>query len=290
MANMLDKTDRAHCVLSHPSQGDRVVSKIARYDWMTDSKPGTFRLVSKHDLNIDDEYQRNSVSSTKVLAIAKSWDWTLLGVLLVVEREDGSLWVFDGGHRARAAFLRDDIFTLPCMVYQVSGIAEEAKAFLGHALMVSTIGAIDKFKAALCARDQLTARVAALLSELGLRVTKCAKHKTDVKCINTIMSMVKTDEALAKRVIEFVLAATDDSPIDSDVLSGIMFCCENFKPTCDFLLEYGPKLATFTMAEMKRAINQQKAEIGKGGERVMAIGILSLVNKHRSPRGRITLR
>lgn len=236
-------------------------------------------MLAKQQLNIDSRYQRDSVSETKVLKIAKRWDWMLIGVIIVVRRDDGTFWVVDGGHRTRASFYRDDVTEMPCMVYELATVSEEAKAFLGKNLMVTNVSSVDKHKAAVCAEDDTAMVAAKLLDSLGIEVAGTANSCNQLKCINTFTNMVRTDQELARRVLVFVLKQGEGKPASSIVLRGIFALCLRLRDRVDVLSQYGDKLARHSQKEMEVRIRQMRAECGKGGEKIEALAMLSLINK-----------
>lgn len=119
MPNMLDKRD--HSFAPNPN-GKGSQEKVEKYRWAKSSSPGEMMHLSKDELNLDDQYQRERVSEEAVVKIARNFDWALFGVLKVARRTDGTLWVFDGGHRLRACFYRSDIKTIPCIVFSMDDI------------------------------------------------------------------------------------------------------------------------------------------------------------------------
>jgi hypothetical protein len=256
-----------------------MIPKRIKNNWSNGGKPGQFRLIDKHALSIDGRYQRDQVSENKVREIARSWDWVLLGALMVVKRNDGSLWVFDGGHRTRASFYRDDVTLLPCMVYEIDDLSNEAKAFLGKNLMITNVRPVDKYKAAVCAEDEIAKKAENLLSELGIKACQHGTTSKSIRCINTLMSMIECDEHLARRCFIFCLARTDGEIVSSQVLRGLFTLCQHFADQFDVLELYGEKLARHSQREMGVRIRQTRAETGKGGERIEALALLSLINK-----------
>ena len=144
--NILNK----QCKALAPTFGNAAasVSKREKFSWAEPCTPGTFLMIEKDALNIDGTYQREEVSKSKVLEIARDWDWKLLGTLSVIMRKDGTFWVVDGGHRCRASFFRDDIKELPCMVFEAEDEKTEAKAFVGTNTMKSSVSAYHKHRAA----------------------------------------------------------------------------------------------------------------------------------------------
>ena len=286
MTNILDKTDVSMVKLG---TGDKMVPKRERYNWKPLGRRGEFRLLSKHLIYIDGRYQRDQISDAKVMEIARNFDWTLFGVLLVVVRNDGTHWAIDGGHRLRGSLRRDDVDVLPCMVFGMEQLSDEAQAFLGNCLFRTAISAIAKHNASLCANDETANKVGSLLLDCGLEVKSACTTNRHVKCIKAITDMVAEDESLAGRVLRLSLSLCGDSPVDSLVLKGLFFLARHFRPKFDFLHEYGEKLSQFSQPELLKAINTARIELGLGGTRTIAIGILSLVNKNKTAKHRLVL-
>jgi hypothetical protein len=126
-----------------------------------------------HELLIDPVYQRSAeadASKTLIRRIAQFWDWALCQPLAVAKRADGQLYVVDGQHRLEAARLRGDIHDLPCVVTSYRDAGDEAAAFVALNQQRRPLSAIDLFKAALAAEDEIAVRAAKLLTEAGLRL------------------------------------------------------------------------------------------------------------------------
>jgi hypothetical protein len=279
MVNILDRSDRSLSPVPRANGRPAMIPKRSKNDWSLGGKPGRFCMIDKNELNIDGRYQRGQVSETKVREIARNWDWVLLGVILVVQRLDGTYWVFDGGHRTRGSFYRDDIQMLPCMVYSIDDLSDEAKAFLGKNLMVTNVSSVDKYKAAVVANDETANKASALLGEFGIEVSFNASKTKQIKCINTLLSMIDRDEALAKRCFVFCLGRSEGSPVSSTVMRGLFALCQRLSDRVDVLEKFGEKLARHNQREMEVRIRQMRAECGKGGEKVEALALLSLINK-----------
>lgn len=283
MVNILDRSDRS---LPDFRGAKTRIPQRTKNNWSQGGKQGRFCMVDKNDLNIDGRYQRSQVSEAKVLEIARNWDWALLGVVLVVERNDGTYWVFDGGHRTRATFYRDDIQALPCMVYSMDELSEEAKAFLGKNLMITNVSSVDKYKAAVVAKDDTACKASKLLADVGIEVTASSKSAKKLTCIGTLLTMIDKDEALAKRCLLFCVGQAEAVNVSCIVMRGVFALCHHFADRVDVLDKFGEKLARHSQAEMLVRIRQMRAECGKGGEKVEALALLSLINKgcqHKLP-------
>lgn len=279
MTNILDRSDRSLAPVPMRNGESMLIPKRNKNDWSNGGSPGRFCFINKKDLNIDGRYQRGQVSEVKVREIARNWDWILFGVILVVERSDGSFWVFDGGHRTRAAFYRDDIDLLPCMVYVVADLPDEAKAFLGKNTMVTNVNSVDKYKASVVANNEIALKASKMLAEIGVAVSYTAKQGKQIKCIKTLLAILERDELLAKRCLVFCFARSEGTPISSHVLRGLFALCHHFSGSVDILEKYGERLAKHNQREIDVRIRQMRAECGKGGEAVEALALMSLINK-----------
>lgn len=281
MNNILNKADVSFSV-RHKRDGEKVMhAKRALSDWSQGGLPGKFRMVPKADLNIDGRYQRERVSDSKVKQIARKWDWVLLGVILVVERVDGSLWVFDGGHRTRASFYRDDVHLLPCMIYKVADLSDEAKAFLGKNLMTTNVSSVDKFKASVVAEDEVAIATKEILQNCGVEVKNYSSGSGQLRCVNTMQKMVGKDVVLARRCFEFMMERADGTVVRSHALRALFTLCDHFASDFDVLEQHGAKLARHSQDEFEVRIRQMRAECGKGGEKIDALALLSIINKGR---------
>lgn len=274
--NILSKVDRSMAPVPNRSAA---VAKRDKFDWSTGGSRGVFRWIAKNDLNIDSRYQRDQVSEAKVRDIARDWDWLLLGCVSVIEREDGSLWVFDGGHRARASFFRDDVKELPCMVHKVATVNEEAKAFVARNTMVSNVAAYDRYKASVCAEEPIAISVQSILDEFCLTASKGgASGAGYLSCIGTLQSCVKEDAEDARKVLRFLLSIAGDRLVVGKVLSAMFTLYRHFKPRFDVLEKYGEKIARHSQREIEVKIGQFATECGKGGNVIGAKAILELIN------------
>lgn len=276
--NILSKVDRSLAPV--PSATKVVaVSKRDKFAWSTGGSRGEFRWIAKNDLNIDSRYQRDQVSEAKVLEIAREWDWLLLGCISVIRREDGSYWVFDGGHRTRGAFYRDDIKELPCMVHEVATVNDEAKAFVARNTMVSNVAAYDRYRASVCAEEPVALSVQSILDEFGLTASKGGTSGAGyLSCIGTLQSCVKEDAEDARKVLRFLLGIAGERIVVGKVLAAMFLLYRHFKPKFDILEKYGEKINRHSQREIEVKISQFSTECGKGGNVIGAKAILELIN------------
>jgi len=272
--NILDKTDMSLAPIPYSPS----ITKREKFSWATGGTTGVFRWIDKRNLNIDGCYQREAASKAKILDIAREWDWLLLGAISVIERSDGSYVVFDGGHRTRASFYRDDIDTLPCMVYQVATLTNEAKAFVACNTMTSNVDAIDRHKASVCAEEPVAIRVSELLSSCGICIAKTPHGTSQIQCIGAIASATKEDAATAKRCLLLCieLATEYNESVEGAVFSGLFRLARSIG---DNMWRHEERIKRHSQKEIAVRIRQYRAETGKGGQTIAAKAIMHLINK-----------
>lgn len=277
MENILVKKDKS--MAPTPSAG--AVPKREKFAWTTNSEPGEFVMVPKKDLNIDGSYQRGEVSKQKVLEIAKNWDWKLFGALSVVMRENGSLWVYDGGHRTRAAFYRDDISDLPCMVFEVKTMTDEAKAFVGANTMKSNVSAFHVYRASVKAKEPVALATKAVLEKFGYEATQDGKKPFGFSAISTLKKLVEEDARLAERVFSVCAEmAIDGEQTPAATLRGLFVLAKKLDGKADILANgHREKLKKEGIAGIEAAIRREKHIAGQGGQLVEAKALLDLLNK-----------
>ena len=273
--NILNKADQSLSEMP----GGHTVSKVKRYRWTTGGSVGVFEWINKKDLNIDGRYQRDQVSKQKVLTIAGEWDWLLLGTISVIEREDGTFWVFDGGHRVRASLHREDVDSLPCMVHKITGVNEEAKAFVARNTMVSNVSAFDRFHASVCAEEPVANATNAILRDFGLTPVKGGNESGRViACIGAVQKCVEENAEDARAVLAFCLTLIGGMPVTGKVLLGMFTLHQHFKPRFDVISRFGDKIARHSQREIEVKMNQFSTECGKSGNVIFAKAILELIN------------
>jgi len=282
--NILNKTNKSQVPVCGNLKNQ--VPKREKYSWSKPCSPGTFLLVSKEDLNIDGTYQREQASEAKVREIAREWDWKLYGALSVILRPDGSMWIFDGGHRCRAAFLRDDITELPCMVFAVGDHTDEARAFLGTNLLQSAVTAYHKHRASVITSEPTALAAQAILTKYGYVVARAAS-KNGFAAIGTLRKIVKEDARTADRVFSACveLAGNHQDPISGEVIEGLFRCQRRLEGKADILSNGNlEKLKKETLPGIEAALRREKHIAGRGGAMVGAKAILDMLNKGKHRR------
>lgn len=260
--------------------------KVEHYGWKVDNSPGVFRQVKKSDLLIDYRYQRENVKNHKVLQFASRWSWIACGCLTVVDRGEEGLFVVDGQHRKLAADKRSDINTLPCLVYRGLPIQQEAMTFVTMNNTRSSVDSLGRFKAKLVAGETIATGIKQMISAAGYRITNTDSDHT-VRCISAIERAYMQNQEIAESAWNMSVLVSAGQAVTRDIYSGL------------FKLEYElqragagsiwdedtkEKLTRYGSSLLMQAINSIRGLTGKGGERIGAAAILSVINHKRSTR------
>jgi hypothetical protein len=256
--------------------------KREKYQWAEACQPGVFKMVKKENLNIDGAYQRDEVSRGKVVEIARNWDWKLFGSLSVIERPDGTLWIYDGGHRCRASFYRDDIADLPCMIFKAEEADSEARAFIGSNTMKSNVAAYHIHRASVVANEPTAMKAVAILQKHGFKVTQ-GESVNGFCAIGTMHKLVKKNPTLTDRTFELCAKmAKTEGYISGTVLTAIYECALKLEGIIDiFEAECADRLCEAGLTGLNAAIVREKVIVGKGGPLVAAKAVLDILNKGR---------
>lgn len=198
------------------------ISKVDRYKWSKLDQPGSFKMISKHDLIIPvDHYQRNG-SDAKVNRIAAKFSWSAFQVLSVTKAGGGKYRVIEGGHRTRAALKRDDVDMLPCMVFEMDTVENEAKAFLEVNVNRMPMRAVDRHKAYITAGDDLAIKVEAYVTVVGRRI-ESNQGATSISCVNELRRCIAEDENAFCRVWPLIADLCEGKKITRDIVLGLFW-------------------------------------------------------------------
>jgi len=257
------------------------LSKRERYSWTITDQPGDFAKISKKELRVDQSYQRKH-SEAKINNLAKEWSWVACGAISVALRSDGEWFVMDGQHRVLAALKRDDIDVLPCMVFDINVIAEEARGFLATNTNRKAMNAADKFKALLMTEDHAARIVNELVSFAGRTVQSGGgSSPTAFSAVSAMLLCVKEDEQAMRRAWPAIMDVCEGKRIIQPFIAGMWYLERNLLDD-ESLWEpkWRKRLAKIGYEELLRSINSAAAFYGSGkGNKISAVGILQAINK-----------
>lgn len=253
------------------------MSKVAKFGWILRDRPGQFMEISKDQLHIDHDYQRDKVVIGKVRDIQSNWSWAGCGVILVARRPDGSFWVFDGQHRVLAARNRSDITALPCLVFDVDDKTQEAAGFLVCNSERKPVTAIAKFKAMVLTKDPASTVVSRVFDRLGVVFTDNPSGRGQLACVAACLRMASANPEAFERVLAVAIDVCGDEPVHSNILDGLSWIERKHGLMSD--RRFVGRLSTVSRHEILDAISRFAAAEGNRGEKVSGTAILKCVNK-----------
>lgn len=257
-------------------------TKIERYKWKMRGDRGRFAEIHKKLLNIDAKYQRTA-NEPKILKICSNWYWPGCGVILVARRRDGTYWVFDGQHRVLGALRRSDIEELPCMVYDLPDVSDEAAAFLIANLLRKPMTAHQSFFAAVVSGDEAALIVVRACSRVGLDIGSDPKlvRKDMPNTTRAIGMLLKIATDSGEHVLGMILQACveicTDRPISQVLLASLHVIHQRIEDGVSPRLIQ--RFATVGPAELEKKAREYASMCGGGGSTSWAKGMIEIANR-----------
>ena len=157
--------------------------------------PSRTEKVVINQLGVDETYQR-PVSKAKVNKIVKNFNPIGMGPILVSEREDGSLWIFDGQHRVEALKILGEL-VWEVTIYSGMTLKDEATAF--RLLQEgSKANAAERYVSELAAGVKETIAIENLLNQNGFTVKRGSSKYT----IKLQILLKKFTENMALKILK----------------------------------------------------------------------------------------
>ena len=201
-------------------------TKTERYGWARLKGKTALEWISKKELMLDvDKYQRTRRSTNKILRLAREFDMRACNALVVALRYGSGVkqyFVVDGGHRLQAAWKREDIDMLPCLVYASESVPEEATLFRQVNKFRSNLPADMDYRAALAAGDSVAWGVERMIRADGYTVNPRGK-KWSVKCIRAMLKWYKNAPVQTKAIWPLVVKIHAGEPIDGRIFEALAY-------------------------------------------------------------------
>ena len=269
-----------------PQTAAKIITRLRKQGFTVRGGMGTFMLIPKQDLSIDHSYQRGLIAS-RVQKLAKDWDWMACGALIVVLRPDGTFWVPAGQHRHAASLLLDWITELPCLVWEVDSVPQEAGVFLRSA-DVHHVPAVQQFKALLMTGDKDALVVNELIESVG-RVPANHASGATVTCLQACINSVRTDEEAMRRVWPLIAEICKGDTLSGQIVRAV-FYVETHLPAGVSLTDarWRRRVRGLTLKDFTDAMNAAAGHLGNRHTKSLAEGIVRAIDKkakHKLPWG-----
>ena len=260
------------------------VSKEERYGWRTLDKPGVFMEIPKQQLRIDPSYQRDETSELRIRTIREGFRWSSFGCLLVAQRPDLSLWVYDGQHRTLAVMKMASISHVPCMVYQCDTVEDEADNFLSANTVRGMVAVFHKFRAAIRSGHPLEVAVKEMVERSGYHITRNGSGAKSVSCVGHLLKEYAARPDICRRVWNFSVELYAGAPVIGEVFSSLC-AFEDYMTKRKFGSIADAKIREKLLVSGKNSIighiRDAHREFHKSGPHVGSAGIVALLNAGR---------
>ena len=258
-------------------------SKVEKFGWTVIDAPGKYLMIRKNKLKVNKQYQR-PVNNRFALQIAAKWSWVSCGTLAVVN-SNGEYFIIDGQHRKIAADKRDDIRDLPCIVYELDGLKEEAEVFLTINKNRKRLSRFDELNPKYIIGDECIVELSELLEESDCRFSTSRGPGT-VSFLASLEKSYATNSNLTKSLWPLYLESQKGEILDGNIWTGLFYIYRQhpIEPNDIEKLQKAGKL------KILQSINKAKAFYNKGGERTNAMGILQILNHGKAEKNRIDLK
>lgn len=262
------------------------MTKAERYEWSEIGDPAARKMIPVKTMRVDLTYQRDSVSDSKVLWIARNWDHGAVGALTVSQREDGLYYVIDGNHRREAAVRRGDITALPCNVLAGLTVPEEARLFRLLNLKRVGVNSYTKYRSALVEGDETTVACEQMLSALGFKVHQDASPDV-IAFPEALTKSFAVNPGNCKWALKICRSMVGPKEgLSKDMFRGVFYLLQHgadVERVCQRAETVYPAggrpLIQNAIAEALLTLGKTKAH-----DRISAVGILKLLNHHtRNP-------
>lgn len=241
--------------------------------------PGILMTIDKSRLYIDPQYQRR-INDYLVARITANWSWVSCGTLLVSQRpNNGQYFVIDGQHRWKAATNLAHVRALPCLLFELDTIKDEAIGFLASNTERRFPTLRDQFKALLIAEDP-TAHALAVLCNQYSRTISAPSSATTVSCVSDCMRLLGENTAAFQRIFPLAAEICAGYPIPGRMFRALHYL-ESHMPRRESLANdfWRRRLAKIGYVELYASIRQATIYEGNGHGRTCATGVLRVLNK-----------
>jgi hypothetical protein len=255
---------------------ESTLDKAKRYGWSIPDNPGKLEWLDKNKILIQSAYQREAIPS-KIKEITSNFTWISFGVLVVALR-DGQYWAIDGQNRLEAAKRRREFEKVPCIVFETSGLKEEAKAFLGTNTLRKPVTARGKFNASIVCEDEIAMHVHNTLKALGIVVKETANTASDFKAIALALKLAKEDRDRFDTVMMVAADLCPDMVIQATLIDGLFYIDKRLTGGIT-QKRFHNRLKSIGVKKLLEAANKAATFFIHRGAKEFAFGMMEEINR-----------
>jgi hypothetical protein len=200
----------------------KTVDKSEIYPWVIMDQSGELMWIHKSNLKVNSKYQRQP-NGGKIALITKEFWWVGFNTLTVARR-GGKYWVIDGQHRLEAVLRLSKIQDVPCIVFDLEHIKQEAFAFLLANAGRKPVTVIEKHNAAICSGDQTAIFIQKSIESNGLVINKHGSAGT-IAALAMCYRLAKIDKTAFAAVLRLCTRVCNESDmnVSERMLLGLWF-------------------------------------------------------------------
>lgn len=244
------------------------------------------RVVRLDALHVDPAYQRDV--KRKHTLIVENFNEEALGIPLIGERQDGTLWIVDGLQRI-TALKKLGKKEARVEIFASDGSEHEAKVFKLVNLNRTKLSPSEEFRALLTAHDEAAWRIKNAVESVGFKVVlgksggSSEARATELTCINTLRDLERRPNGVEG--IKFALAAVkaswpgDDKGPYNYVVGGLAHFFFRHDGVVDTDRLY-PRLSTVTPMKLMYTA-QQLVSSGTGAQSERVADVIEKVYRKR---------
>jgi hypothetical protein len=244
------------------------------------NEKGNLLWINKSQLYIDTQYQR-PLTPKLVGRIMANWSWVSCGTLLVSKRpSSGKFFILDGQHRWEAACQLPLIRDLPCLLFELDTVQDEAIGFLASNTERKIPTLANQFKALLTTGDSAAKALYELANEAE-RDVGAPSDGDHVSCVSDCMYLIREDESIFRRIFPIAADLCRGHAMTGRLLKGLHYL-ERHMPGGVSLQDtyWHRRILRIGYEEIQFQIKQAALYHNRGDAHTCADGILRAINRH----------
>lgn len=204
-------------------------------------------------IDVDPRWQRD-LDEARAKRMAKAIAVERIGVPVVSQRTDGKFVALDGQHRVAALRFANLDEPIMCDIQEGLSLSDEAELYLLLNSDRKAVGAYDKFKARLVAKDPVALEIRAILTSCGLRIAKA--QGANCICAIQALEFAHMHHKNLSQVLRVLVSWSDGDPsvYEGSLIRDVAHFLSQY-PTVD-LKKLGERLQQFSpdriIAKIKR--------------------------------------
>jgi len=244
------------------------------------NEPGELMMLPKSQLYIDTRYQRR-INNRLVSRILANWSWVSCGTLHVSRRRehDNMFFVFDGQHRFRAAQSMPSIRDLPCIVFQLDDVKDEALGFLAANTERRIPTLRDQFNALIMTGDSAALCLEQLVSGHG-RIVSAPSSADTVSCVSDCLRLIRDDEEAFRRVFPLIADLCIGRAMIGRIIRGVVYIERHLQKGETLAIDrWEKRFEKIGYDAIVKSIKETTMFEGHGNDAACGAGVVRALNK-----------